>query len=137
MTEESRRAKAVTPATLRKFGFVMAGALSLVAALLWWRARAPAPYVAIAAILFLLLALVRPAVLAPVERVWMKLAAVISAVMTRVILTLTFFLVITPIGVLLRLLRKDVLGLRPDPGARSFWVPVEPDGPGTRPDRPF
>jgi hypothetical protein len=115
----------------------MAGAWSLVATLLWWRSRAAAPYVGLVALLFLLTALIRPPVLGPIERAWMKLAALMAAVMTRVILTLTFYLVITPVGLLLRLLRKDVLGLRPDPGAQSFWVPVEPDGPGTRPDRPF
>lgn len=122
---------------LRKFAAVMAIAFALLAGLLWWRGSAsgaPLGYVAAA---FLLAGLVAPRVLAPIERAWMALARVMGAVMTTVILTLTFFLVITPMGLLVRLLGKDLLAMRRDPGADTYWVPMEPDGPTTRPDKPY
>ena len=137
MTERVPRPAVKTSSELRRFGCVMAAAAGVVAALLWWRSRPAAPWFAVVAAAFLLTVLVRPAVLRPVERVWMRFAEILSAVMTRVILVLTFFLVITPLGVVMRLLGKDPLRLRPDPGAQSFWVPVPPDAPGTRPDKPF
>jgi hypothetical protein len=115
----------------------MAGAFGTLGAIAWWRQRPSAPYLAALALLFVIPALVRPQVLGPIERVWMKFADVLSAVMTRVILTVTFYIVITPIGVLRRLFSKDVFGLRPDPGAATYWMRVDANGPGSRPDKPF
>jgi len=136
-TESRRRGAVKSTAELRKFGFVMAVAFSLLGALLWWRGRSAAPYVLGLAVLFLVPALVRPRVLGPIERVWMAFANVLSTVMTTVILTLTFYLVITPMGVLMRLVGKDLLGLRLDGTGASYWIPTEPDGPGSRPTKPF
>ena len=122
---------------LRKFGFVMTAAWSIIGALLWWRGKAAAPWFLGLAVLFLVPALVYPLALGPVERAWMKVAEIISAVMTRVILTLTFFLIITPLAVIRRVMGQDTLGLRPDRSAHTYWVPVEPDGPAGRPDKPY
>jgi hypothetical protein len=70
-------------------------------------------------------ALLVPRVLGPVERVWMAMAAVLGAVNTRILLTLVYVAVVTPIG-WLRRLSGDPLdrGLRSD--AASYWVPREP-----------
>jgi hypothetical protein len=54
-----------------------------------------------------------------------------------VILTITFFLVITPLAVIRRLKGDDALGLRFDPAMESYWTPVEPDGSCARPDKPY
>jgi len=67
----------------------------------------------------------------------MAIARVLQTVMTALILTLTFFLVMTPIGLLVRLTGKDLLGLKGDPEIESYWVPVEHDGPASRPDKPY
>ena len=124
-------------AELRRFGVVMATALGLLSALLWWQSRSAAPYVAAIGALFVLIAVVDARLLAPVERAWMRLAAVMSAVMTRVLLVSTYYLAVTPIGLIRRLMGHDTLGLRPDPNASTYWVPVESDGPATRPDKPY
>ena len=68
------------------------------------------------------LGLTTPVVLKPVYRVWMALAVVLGFVMTRVILTVVYYLVMTPIGLVMRLLGKDPLDRRPDPGAASYWI---------------
>ena len=124
-------------AELRRFGWVMAGPLTLLGGWFWWRGSAVAPWLFAAAAAFAVTATVIPGVLAPVERAWMRLAWVMSAVMTRVILTLSFFLVITPFGWLLKLLGKDLLDLERDPARESYWMPVEEDGPATRPEKPY
>jgi len=129
--------KTRSTAELRKFGLVMTAAWSLLGALLWWRSKASAPYFLALAGLFLVPAVVYPPVLGPVERAWMKMAEIMSAVMTRVILTLMFYLVITPIGLFKRLMGQDTLGLRPDSTKQTYWVPVERDGPASRPDKPY
>lgn len=129
--------KAVTPAALRKFGFVMAGAFFVLGLVLLWSSSILAPYLLGVGAAFLAAGALFPRVLAPIERGWMKFAEVLSGVMTVVILTLTFFLVITPIGLLRRVLGKDSLGLKFGRKSASYWVPVASDGPGSRPDKPF
>jgi len=135
LTERAHRQKTVPE--LRKFGFVMTAAFGVLGAISAWRGRPAAPYLFALALLFLLPALVWPRILAPIERAWMKLAEAIGSVMTVVILTLAFVFVFTPMGIVLRLLGKDLLGLKPDKTLPSYWTPVEADGPGTRPDKPF
>ena len=60
-----------------------------------------------------------------------------AVVMTTVILVLTFVLAILPAGLLQRLFRRDMLGLKFDAKRDSYWAPVEPDGPWSRPDKPY
>lgn len=123
---------------LREFAAVMTVALGLFGSAIYlWRGHAWGQYLWWAAGVFLVLGLVAPRALRPIERVWMAFAHVLGIVMTTIILTLTFYLVMTPIGLLLRAMGKDLLGRSPDPEAASYWVPAEPDGPGTRPDKPY
>ena len=122
---------------LRKFGIVMAVTFAVLASLLLWRERPAGPYLLYVSATSLVVSLILPLVLAPIERVWMALALVLQVVMTTLILTLTFFIVMTPMGFLLRLSGKDLLEIRRDPDAESYWVPVDPDGPVSRPDKPY
>ena len=67
----------------------------------------------------------------------MKVAELLGAVMTRVVLTIGFVLAVVPVGLIMRLRRKNLLGLIFDEEASSYWEPVEADGPATRPDKPY
>lgn len=126
---------------LRKFGFVMFGALLVVTGVVHWlnsfEWSRTVDVLAIAAFLFLAFALVWPRALSPVEWIWMKLAMVLNYIMTRVLLSLVFFLAVTPIGLIFKALRKDLLGKRFDPDATTYWIEPEKDGPWTRPDKPY
>ena len=122
---------------LRKFGIVMAVAFAMVGGFLLWRQRPAGTYLLYVGGAFLAAGLALPSVLAPIERLWMALARVLQMVMTTLILTLTFFVVMTPLGFLLRLSGKDLLDIRRDPDAESYWVPVESGGPASRPDKPY
>ncbi len=126
-----------TTRELRRFGLVMTAPLLVIGCALIWRGRAVGPYVIVVAALFLMAAVAFPQVLRPVERVWMALARVLSVIMTYVILTVTFFVVITPMGMILRILGKDLLQKKFDSEKSSYWVPVEPDGPCSRYDKPY
>ena len=127
---------------LRKFGYVMAGAFALLASLLWWKndfaswPTYPVIFGSLSA-LFLTIGLLIPILLSPIEWVWMKLAHVMGFVMTRVILTVTYVLIVVPTGLIFKLLGKDLLDRKLDQKATSYWVPAESDGPWTRPDKPY
>lgn len=126
-----------TSRELRKFGFTMAIAFGLLSTLLWWLDKSTWPAMAWVAGGFLAPALSWPALLRPIEWAWMKMALAMGYVMTRVLLTLTFYLVMTPLGLVMRLLGKDSLQLRRNPEQSSYWIAVEEDGPCSRPEKPY
>lgn len=122
---------------LRRFGLLVGGAFVVLGAVFLWRGRGAWPYLAGPGGALMLLGLVAPRALAPVERAWMKLSLVLSVVMTHVILTLTFVFVITPVGLVRKLFVRDPLRLRADPARASYWSPLVGDRPAQRPDRPY
>lgn len=126
-----------TPGELRRYGLVMAGALLAVSALLFFRGAGVWPWTAGLSLGFLAVSLLAPGILAPVERVWMVFAGILGFVMTNVLLTIVFFLAVTPTGLLMRLFRRDPLARGFDPGRESYWLETDPDGPGSRPDKPY
>ena len=123
---------------LRIFGFAFGGGLSVLGGILWWRGvTAVPPYLwGVAAVLWLL-ALAAPRLLAPIERVMAAIFRTVTAALTAVLLTIFFFLIVTPIGFILRLTRKDPLGKRFDRERATYWYKVPPDGPWSRPEKPF
>ena len=120
---------------LRHFGFVMAGAWTALGIFFLWKNPPLSPYLFGLAVPFLLAGLFVPMWLRPVEFAWMKLAEKLAIVSTTIILTLVFFLIITPIGLIIR--RKDLLAIKKAPERNSFWVAVDPEGPASRVDKPF
>ena len=122
---------------LRKFGFVMAVALAIVGGLLFWREKEVLPWFFSVAGFFGATGLILPKVLAPIEWVWMKLAHYLGIIMTRLLLSLTFYLMITPLGIIMKILGKRPLAVSFDREVKSYWIKVDPEGPVSRPDKPF
>jgi large-conductance mechanosensitive channel len=114
----------------RSFGLTFVAFFAVVAA---WQAWAGRPVVAMilggAAASTLLVTLVRPLLLRPLNRAWMKLGALMHAVVNPVVLGAMFFVVIAPIGIVMRLFGRDALRRRLDPHAPSYWVRRDPPGP--------
>lgn len=77
---------------------------------------------------FLSAAIVVPESLRSVEKFWMALGEKLGFFGSIVVMLLTFIFVLTPIALLLRILRKDLLNMRLDKQARSYWLVVEKDG---------
>lgn len=113
-----------SPRALRRFGLVVGGVLLVVAGVIVWRHGAPGPAawtLAAVGTPLVVVGLARPTLLHPVYVAWMSLALVLGFVMTRVVLTLVFFLVVTPIGLVFRVLGKDLLHRRPDDALPTYW----------------
>jgi hypothetical protein len=117
--------------TITSFALVVSLALLAIAAYQRWRGAPPwvvMTLVSIAAVLSVLAA-VAPSLLRPVYRGWMRVGEVLAWINTRIILTLVFFLVVTPIGLLMRLFgRSPITTARRD----SYWTDVEPHSYGDR-----
>ena len=111
---------------LRRFGIIMAVAFGVIGGLLLWREKGHYFWFLILSGAFLFLGIAVPNLLRPVYKTWMTLAGAMGWCMTRIILTVLFYLVVTPIGLLTRLLGKDFLELKLDrSSAVSYWIPRE------------
>ncbi|MBM4113695.1 MAG: hypothetical protein FJ253_10075 [Phycisphaerae bacterium] len=124
------------------FGLQIGGLLALVAfallGLYRWKRGAwvsesgwgPWPWwlLAVGAVVFLL-AIVAPKLLTPLNRLWTLVAIALHMIVSPVVMFLLWALVMTPMGWLVRLFGKDLLRMRLDPAARSYWILRDPPGP--------
>ena len=110
----------LTPAEGRKFGLLVGVAFLVVAALLWRRTHLTGAYVAAALGAGLVLGgLLVPGQLGPVYRAWMRLAELISKVTTPIFMGVLFFLVLTPAGLIARMVGHRALAATR--GSSSHW----------------
>jgi hypothetical protein len=113
----------------RSFGVVFSAVFAIIGLFPLIRGDAPRIWSLVIGGIFLLAALAFPGVLAPLNRLWMKLGLLMHKIVSPIVLGLLFFVVITPMGVAMRKFGKDPLRLRRDPGAKSYWIDRTPPGP--------
>jgi Saxitoxin biosynthesis operon protein SxtJ len=82
------------------------------------------------AVCFLAVTLVSPATLRPLNRLWFQFGMLLSKVMTPIVMGLLFVLAIVPTAIVMRLFGHDLMRLKLDRQARSYWIVREPPGPG-------
>lgn len=113
--DQSRRA-------LVKFGRTMCGALVVLGAVIFFFGSHPGRgyWVAGAGAVFFLFSRLAPGALKPIHKGWMTLAFALGWIMSRVMLTILFFVAVTPIGVIMRLLGKNPLSARAVND--SYWI---------------
>ena len=109
------------PAAVRRFGIAALAFFGFLAGLGIWRARPvfAAVFGTLAAVGLLCLTLPGPA--APLYRLWMAVAHRIGAAVTTVVLTASYFLVITPAALIKRIWGGRPLPMRPDPAQEPYW----------------
>lgn len=113
--------KATTRKVLRSFGFTIGGLLLAIAAFLYWREHAAAIYFAVSGGLLALAGLVIPMQLKQLYWGWMSIALVIGFFMTRIILSIFYYLVFTPAAMIAKILGKDLIDAAIDKNATSYW----------------
>jgi len=114
----------------RAFGFVFAGFFALLTVLKLWRGWTAWGWVFLClALAFAVAALLAPGMLAPLNRLWLKLGLLLHKVVTPIVMGLLFYGVVTPMGVAMRLMGKDPMRLKRDPAAKTYWIEREPPGP--------
>ena len=79
--------------------------------------------------IFLIMALLVPKALAPLNWVWTRLGVLLHKFVSPIVLGILFFLVFTPIGIAIRVFGGDPLRLRHDSKAHSYWIVRSPPGP--------
>ena len=84
---------------------------------------------AVISLIFLVLGLLNSKFLTPLNKLWFKFGIFLGKIISPVVLGIIFFLVVTPIGLLMRLLGKDLLNLRYNKN-KSYWI--EKSGPKSK-----
>ena len=105
---------------VRSFGITISIILFIISGLLFYYGKEIYQLIAIIGSGFLVLGLILPILLKPIYFVWMTFAAILGWIMTRVILTLVYFLIITPIGLITKFLGEDFLALKKS-NSDSYW----------------
>jgi large-conductance mechanosensitive channel len=82
----------------------------------------------LAGALLLLLGIVAPSRLSRLNRLWLKIGTLIAKVVNPIILALLFFLVVTPMAFVMRILGKRPLNLAPNRTATTYWIDRRPPG---------
>ena len=83
----------------------------------------------IISIIFLVLGLFNSKILTPLNKLWFKFGIFLGKIISPIIMGIIFFLVVTPIGILMRLLGKDLINLKYN-NNKSYWI--EKKGPKSK-----
>jgi len=118
--------EAVKGSSDRAFGMVFAVVFALIAGYQFFTAGRWGGIAAAIAAAFALVAWLRPAVLAPLNRQWMRLGLLLHRVVNPLVMGIMFFGVVLPTGLLMRLFGKDPLRLRREAAAPSYWIERDP-----------
>jgi len=107
---------------LRTFAFTLSCALGFLGGLVLWRKGETGFLFWGIGIVILLVGLIRPRLLGPIHKGWMGISFLMGFFMTHLILALMYYLVFTPLGLVMRSLGKDPLRLKYDQNAKSYWI---------------
>ena len=117
----------------RSFGFTLAGVFCIFGIWLLWQGDAHFATGSFGmAAAFLSATAARPALLAPLNRVWYRIGMLLQAVVSPLVMAILFYGIITPTGLLLRLIGHDPLQRRIEPKLQSYWIARRPVAPQTR-----
>ena len=80
-------------------------------------------------VIFLILGLLKSKLLSPLNKLWFRFGIFLGKIISPIIMGIIFFLVVTPTGIIMRLLGKDLLNLKYNK-EKSYWI--EKDGPKSK-----
>jgi hypothetical protein len=113
----------------RAFGFIFTVVFLLIGLWPLWVGGRMRIWAVACSVIFLVLTLLRPAALAPLRRRWDAVGRILHRVVNPAIMALLFYGAVMPTAIVLRLRKKDILRLRFDPSAASYWIVRRPPGP--------
>lgn len=113
----------------RAFGFVFAAVFAIIGLWPLLAGAAPRLWALGVAAVFLLAALLFPKALGPLNRLWFKFGLLLHRIVSPLVMGFLFFVTVTPVALIVRLCGKDVLNLRFQREAKSYWIERTPPGP--------
>ena len=77
----------------------------------------------IVSLVFLIVTIIKPNLFTFLNKLWIKFGILLGKIISPIVMGLVFFFVVTPIGIFIKILKKDVMGLKR--GASSYWITRE------------
>ena len=74
-------------------------------------------------LVFLIITIIKPNLFTSLNKLWIKFGILLGKIISPIVMGLIFFFAVTPIGILMKILKKDVMGLKR--GASSYWITRE------------
>lgn len=106
----------------RGFGIVFAIVFALIGLYPLWNGDPVRLWALIIAVAFLALALIAPRTLALPNRLWFRLGMALGAIVAPIVMFVVYAIAVVPVGLIMRLLGKDLLRQRLDQNAKSYWI---------------
>ena len=105
----------------RSFGFVFSIVFVLIAIYPLLKNEDLRVWSLLVSVVFFILGLLKSKLLTPLNKTWFKFGLLLGKLVSPLIMTIIFFLVVTPIGILMRILNKDLLNLKFNK-SKSYWI---------------
>ena len=74
------------------------------------------------AFIFLVLGLLNSKILSPLNKAWIKLGEILGRIVAPVVMAIVYFIILTPISLLVRLFGKDLIGMKFSNDIKSYWI---------------
>jgi hypothetical protein len=107
---------------LRKFGLLIGSVFMVIGIIPLLKGRELNLYLIFVAIPIILLGLIIPVYLSPVYKIWMKIGKVLGRINSFLILSVIFYLVVTPIGFIYRIFKADSRKFAYRTNNDSYWI---------------
>ena len=89
--------------------------------------NSPNIYLIIISIIFLILGLLNSKLLSPLNSFWIKFGELLGKIIAPVVMAIIYFLILTPISLMVRLFGKDLLGLKFTKQIKTYWIKRKKD----------
>ena len=106
----------------RSFGVVFAIVFAIIGAWPLLGGGEPRLWSLLIAAVFLGLGFIAPVVLRPLNIIWFKFGMLLGRIIAPIVISLLFFIAVTPTALIMRMMRKDILRLKLDRNAKSYWI---------------
>ena len=106
---------------LKKFGITIGMILLIFGIFFWFNNNDVYVHFLIFSVLFIIISLIFPIILRPLQKLWMGTALIIGYIISRIILSIFFYFVITPVALILRLSKRNFLDIKLK-DKESYWI---------------
>ena len=87
----------------------------------------PNIYLLIISIIFLILGLINSKLLSPLNSIWIKFGELLGKIIAPIVMAIIYFIILTPISLIVRLFGKDLLGLKFTKQIKTYWIKRKKD----------
>ena len=86
------------------------------------KGMSPNIYLIIISVIFLILGLLNSRLLSPLNNLWIKFGEILGKIIAPIVMAVVYFLILTPISLLVRLFGKDLIGMKFSNNVKSYWI---------------